>query len=116
MIILRWGTEHSILWNEKNEGRTLDAVERSDGPWYPQCWPHSFNKQQELQNLIQTKLPITEARRKERINEMKPFLQQMGKQQSDQLKLNARNAMRNKPDPNVNPNRRTPVRDKHKEL
>ena len=118
IIVSRWGTEHSILWNDKNEGRTLDAVERNDGPWYPQCWPHSFNKRQELQNLIKTKLPITEARRKERINEMKPYLQKIGKQQSDQLKLNARNAMRNKPDPNANPNPNTTtaVRDKQIEL
>ena len=119
MVLLRWSTEHSILWNKENEGRTLDAVERNDGPWYPQCWPHAINsiKQQELKNLIKTKLPITEARRKERIDEMKPYLQEIGKQQSDRLRLNAKNAMRNKFDPKIDdPTAKIKMKDKHKEL
>ena len=118
IVILRWGTEYSILWNKENEGRTLDAVEHNDGPWYPQCWPHTISsiKQQELANLIKTKLPITEVRRKERIDEMKPFLQQIGKQQNDQLRLNAKNAMRKKADSDVDPKSTNTIRDKHKEL
>lgn len=98
MLKCRFGTELSILWNEENQGRTLDEVGKYDGPWFPKCWPHGVNSNElnDIQILMKTKLPIAEARRKDRMTEMKPFLQQLGKQQRDQLKLNARNALRDK--------------------
>jgi hypothetical protein len=91
----RYGTELSILWNKENEGKTLDFVGANDAAWYPQCWPHStsIEEQNDIQELIKMKIPVAETRRTERVNEMKPFLQQLGKQQRDQLKLNARNAV-----------------------
>lgn len=93
-----YGTELSILWNEENQGRTLDEVDLQDGPWYPQCWPHSINaeKEVELQQIIKTKLPLAESRRKSRVNQMKPFLLDVGKQQRDQLKTSVLNAMKQK--------------------
>lgn len=94
-MILRFGTELSILWNDENQGRSLDAVGIHDGPWYPKCWPHSTStiEQEEIQHLITTKLPVAESRRKDRMDEMKPYLQQIGKLQREQLLMNARNEM-----------------------
>ncbi len=75
--------------------QTLDSVGANDSPWYPQCWPFatSIDEQEQIQDLIKNKIPIAEARRKERFNEMKPYLQAMGKQQRDKLRLNAKNAV-----------------------
>ena len=88
----RYGTELSILWDENNQGRTLNAVAEEDGPWYPKCWPFSVSdeEQRDIQELMKEKLPIAEKRRKEQVNEMKPLLRQIGQQQHNQQKANAK--------------------------
>mmetsp|Transcript_2338 Transcript_2338/g.6174 ORF Transcript_2338/g.6174 Transcript_2338/m.6174 type:complete len:554 (-) Transcript_2338:29-1690(-) len=70
-----YGTELSILSDTNNAGKSLDDVVRSDGPWYPQCWP-SVNSQEmkQLAELMNKKLPKAIARQKERVKEMRPFL------------------------------------------
>merc|ERR550539_944286 len=81
-LLKGYGTELSILWNNENQGRTLNGVAKNDGPWYPKCWPYSTSEeeQQDIEKLIRNKIPIAEERRKERVNEMKPLLKQIGQQ------------------------------------
>ncbi len=93
-----YGTELSILLNEENQGRTLNAVAKNDGAWYPKCWPHSTSEeeQRDMQALMTNKLPIAEDRKKRRVNQMKPLLQQVGQQQHQKQKMNAIRAMKEK--------------------
>ena len=70
-----YGTELSVLWDESNAGRTLDDVCRRDGPWYPRAWPDVSDEEMEgLRDVAGSKLPVAEGRRKERLREMKPYL------------------------------------------
>jgi len=77
-----FGTELSTLYNPDNQGRTLDAVDKHDGPWYPQCWPFQPNATyiQEMHTLVETKLPTAEARRREMTKQMAPYLQKIARQ------------------------------------
>ena len=88
-----------MLWNEDNQGRTLNTVAKIDGPWYPKCWPYSTSdmEQREIQSLMKDKFPIAEKIRKEKVNEMKPLLQQIGQQQHNKQKVNAVNMMKQRP-------------------
>jgi ectoine hydroxylase-related dioxygenase (phytanoyl-CoA dioxygenase family) len=75
-----YGTELSVLWDEQNGGRTADEVSRLDGPWYPQAWPTASERElQELQGLVENKMPVAEQRRTERKKEMKPFLKKLAR-------------------------------------
>ncbi len=47
-----------------------------------------------MQMLMKEKLPIAEKRRKETVNEMKPFLKEIGQQQHEKQKTNAMNVMK----------------------
>ena len=51
-------------------------------------------EQRDIQTLMKEKLPIAEKRRKEKVNEMKPFLKQIGQRQHDKIKTNAVNFMK----------------------
>lgn len=84
-----YGTELSVLWNSSNGGRTANDVCAYDGPWYPQAWPPMTGETRdqfwtELQHLVTEKLPIAEQRRAQRIQEMKPLLNRMAKEQHRQ--------------------------------
>lgn len=72
-----------MLHNPDNEGRTLDSVGKNDGPWYPQCWPNQPNNTyiQEMQELVETKLPTAETRRQAVIKEMAPYIQEIARKQ-----------------------------------
>jgi hypothetical protein len=82
-----YGTELSVLWDERNGGRTADEVSRLDGPWYPQAWPSASEQElQELEGLAQNKMPMAEQRRNERKKEMKPLLKRQGRKQNRPIK------------------------------
>lgn len=77
-----FGTELSVLWDEKNGNRTADGVCELDGPWYPQVWPNSNIKElQGLKDLVNTKMQTAEKRKLLRSKEMQPFLKQAARQQ-----------------------------------
>jgi hypothetical protein len=77
-----YGTELSVLWDEKNGGRTADEVSRLDGPWYPQAWPSASERElQELHGLVENKIPGAEQIRKKRQREMKPLLNRLARKQ-----------------------------------
>lgn len=77
VVIKGWGTEPSVLWKEDNAGKTADEVSEADGPWYPRCWPGiDRNEIESMKDLVETRFPVTEERKKERMNEMKSFLRE----------------------------------------
>jgi len=63
-----------------------------DGPWYPKCWPDAPNDDYitEIEQLVETKLPLARKRRKERMDEMSPYLKEIGQQQRNQRQGNAK--------------------------
>jgi len=78
-----YGLELSVLWNKENAGRSADDVSERDGPWYPRCWPSvDATEMEELPSLIRDKMPVAEAARKARQKEMKPYLEDMRKNQT----------------------------------
>lgn len=75
-----YGLELSVLSNPENGGRTADQVAEMDGPWYPKCWPSvSEVEMKTLESLVQVRVPIAEALRKSRRQELKPYLRDLGK-------------------------------------
>jgi hypothetical protein len=64
-----FGMEPSVLWNEKNAGRTADEVSYHDTPWYPKVWPEvSDDELKQMRMIAEEKMPTAmkkaEARRK----------------------------------------------------
>ena len=90
VILFRHGSELSILWNKKNQGQTLDDVEEEDGPWYPKCWPDAPSEDYitEIKQLVEEKLPLAQERRKERMDELSPFIK---KRQEENVMKKPRN-------------------------
>lgn len=82
-----YGLELSVLWDAKNGGRTADEVSAQDGPWYPQAWPSVLEQEisHDLPLLIQEKMPVAEAARKQRRKEMKPYLDAMRQQKQEPI-------------------------------
>lgn len=77
-----YGLELSVLWDERNSGRSADEVSNLDGPWYPKAWPTvNADELEQIPSLIREKLPVAEASRKARRNEMKPYLAEIRKKQ-----------------------------------
>ena len=77
VVIKGWGTEPSVLWKGDNAGKAVDEVSKADGPWYPRCWPGiDRNEIESMNELVETRFPVTEERKKERMNEMKSFLRE----------------------------------------
>lgn len=77
-----YGTELSVLWDDRNGGRTSDAVCDLDGPWYPQVWPSvSVAELGQTAQLVQDKLPKAASIRDARRKEMKPLLRRLAKEQ-----------------------------------
>jgi hypothetical protein len=82
-----YGTELSVLWDPSNGGQSADMIAQRDGPWYPKAWPHRNDLPtlaNDLVALVQEKIPTALERRKERIEEMRPFLRQIAKQEYEQ--------------------------------
>jgi len=76
-----YGTELSVLWDEKNGGRTADEVSAEDGPWYPKVFPSASAEEiNGLARLVDEKLPKAISVRRARQAEMKPLLRQLAKQ------------------------------------
>ena len=76
-----------MLNNPENQGRTLDSVDENDGPWYPQCWPFQPKAsyiEKEMRELVETKLPPAELKRKDVIKEMSPHLAKIAREQQQQ--------------------------------
>ena len=72
-----YGLELSVLWDEKNAGRSADEVSALDGPWYPRCWPSIDSSEiAKLPHLVKDCMPVAEAARKARRKEMQPYLDQ----------------------------------------
>jgi Phytanoyl-CoA dioxygenase (PhyH) len=85
-----FGTELSVLWNASNGGQKADSVCAKDGPWYPQAWPPMTGETErrfwsELDHLVANKLPIAVTRREARVQEMKPLLKRLAKEQHQTL-------------------------------
>jgi len=77
-----YGSELSIMWDSKNAGKSLDDVVQNDGPWYPKCWPRvSGYEMKQLPKLVGEKLPFAMERQKERLKEMRPYLDDIAQQQ-----------------------------------
>jgi hypothetical protein len=78
------------LWNENNQGQAIDNVDEEDGPWYPKCWPDVPTEDYitEIKELVEEKLPFAQERRKERMDEMSPYLKEIGQQQRNQRQEN----------------------------
>lgn len=77
-----FGTELSKLYDDENKGTLEDISNRGDA-WYPKCWPNV--EQTELDNILNelpSKIAIAETRQKQVMKEMKPYLQEIGKQMS----------------------------------
>lgn len=75
-----YGTELSVLYDDKNGGRTLDEVSLLDGPWYPKCWPQVDNQEMSRLAPLLDKMHFAEVRLKERKKEMQPYLKRIGEQ------------------------------------
>ena len=86
-----FGTELSTLYNPSFGGKTLDYVNALDGPWYPKCWPNTDPSEIGAMNSIKEKLESAEIMRKERLKEMRPFLQEIGRSQRKKVLDNAKN-------------------------
>jgi Phytanoyl-CoA dioxygenase (PhyH) len=79
-----WGSELSVLWDERNGNRTADEVSDHDGPWYPAVWPSPNTKEiLELKDLVEKKLPSAQERKLLRQKEMQPFLKQAAARQRE---------------------------------
>lgn len=75
-----YGVEPSVLWDDSNGGKTADQVCQNDGPWYPKAWPPpTTDDLSDLEPLKSEKFPVAEQRRMQRIKEMKPYLQNLGR-------------------------------------
>ena len=84
-IPVGYGTEPSVLWKEENGGRTADQVSQLDGPWYPRAWPSADPKElHDMADLVENKLPVAEERKAARVQEMKPHLKRLARQQKRQ--------------------------------
>lgn len=57
-------SEFSVMLNPKNLGEKLDQVNRSDGPFYPKCWPE-VEDFVEMDKLVIEKFPLAEVKSKE---------------------------------------------------
>lgn len=86
VLVKGYGTELSTLYDESYGGKTLDFVSAVDGPWYPKCWPDDI-PDTEMNRLheIKDKMDSVEHKRKQRMKEMRPYLQEIGKQQTRKL-------------------------------
>ena len=67
-----YGAEPSVLWDDKNGGKSADEVSETDGPWYPRVWPNpDHGEMVKLRELISEKMPrvekMVEVRKKEMI-------------------------------------------------
>lgn len=82
VLVKGYGTELSTLYDESYGGKTLDFVSTVDGPWYPKCWPDVQESEVNRLNEIKNKMDSVEHKRKQRMKEMRPYLQEIGKQQS----------------------------------
>ncbi len=80
-----YGTELSTLYNPSLGGRSLDYACNADGPWYPRCWPQVDEDEFEQMDSMSEKIGIAEERKKERMKEMKPYLQEVGRQQREKM-------------------------------
>jgi ectoine hydroxylase-related dioxygenase (phytanoyl-CoA dioxygenase family) len=81
-----YGTELSVLSDERNGGRTADEVTRFDGPWYPQAWPSaSDNELRDLRQLVENRVPTADLRRTTLKKEMKPLLKRLARKQNKPL-------------------------------
>lgn len=77
-----YGTELSVLYDERNGNRTADKVSELDSPWYPQVFPSASTKElQDLNDLIVNKIPIAQERKIARQKEMQPFLKEAAAKQ-----------------------------------
>lgn len=77
-----YGTEPSVLWDERNGGRTADEVARADGPWYPMVYPEVSSEELSLlPQLVQEKMGLAEERRLARQKEMTPLVRRLAKKQ-----------------------------------
>jgi ectoine hydroxylase-related dioxygenase (phytanoyl-CoA dioxygenase family) len=77
-----YGMELSVLWDERNSGKSADEVSNLDGPWYPRAWPSVIASEiEQIPSLIREKVPVAEASRKARQKEMKPYLAELRKKQ-----------------------------------
>ena len=73
--------EPCILLNPDNSGQSLDEVCEVNGPWYPRCISDSQFIDAEkvaLQNLVDEKLPLVDAKRKEVFARIAPYIQASG--------------------------------------
>lgn len=84
-----YGTELSTLYNPSLGGKTLDSACDSDGPWYPKCWPHVDEIEFETMDSMSEKITIEQEKKKERMKEMKPFLQEIGRQHRENMFSNS---------------------------
>mmetsp|Transcript_17458 Transcript_17458/g.25800 ORF Transcript_17458/g.25800 Transcript_17458/m.25800 type:complete len:492 (-) Transcript_17458:42-1517(-) len=85
-----FGTEPSVLWNQKNGGRTLDQIAKLDGPWYPQAYPQPLTEELDaLPILMKTKMPTAEEKKAANLREMQPYLQQIAKRQQENKRSDA---------------------------
>ena len=76
-----YGTELSILFDEKNSGKALDLI--TDIPWYPRVFPMVDNTEiAAIPDLVKKKIPIAETLLKQRLKEMKPFIASLGRRQA----------------------------------
>ncbi len=76
-----YGTELSLLQNPELQGKALDLVTNIDGPWYPMVWPSVDQHEVDGMREIRKKIKIAEVIKKDIMKEMKPYLQEIGRQQ-----------------------------------
>jgi hypothetical protein len=68
-----FGTEPSVLWDERNGGRTADEVASLDAPWYPQAWPNVIpDELKQLRTIAEERLPKTTEIANARKKQMRP--------------------------------------------
>jgi len=89
VLVKGYGTELSTLYDETYGGKSLDFVSGKDGPWYPKCWPDVQESEMNRFNEIKEKMNSIEHKRKQRMKEMRPFLQEIGKQQRRTINSNS---------------------------
>ena len=87
-----YGTELSILNNPSLGGETLDTACDTDGPWYPKCWPTIDESEFRKLDQMREKIKTAEGKKIEVMKEMKPFLQEVGRQQRESMLDNMKNS------------------------
>lgn len=76
-----YGTEPSVLYNEKHGGQTANKVSET-WPWYPQVWPRAIDTELEAWPDFRDSIwPKALEKQAFRIQELKPFLQRMAQRQ-----------------------------------